>query len=294
MSATGVKPGRRGRINAIAAGRDQSSPRTLLLTVCALLLTGLLLFPIYWLVAASVETTDQLLHYPPYLVPPALDFGAFQRAWTGISPHLLTSAIIAAGTIAISLALATPAAFAMAHLRLRISLPFVFLLLVTQMFPTVMLGTPLYILYFHLKLLDTYQGLILANALNAVPFTILVLRAYIGTIPYEILEAAKVDGLGDWDAFLRVIVPLAVPGLITAAVFNFLFAWGDFAFARTLTLKETIQPATLALYTFISANSTDWSGLLAASVLTAIPAALVLLVAQRYISAGLTSGAVKL
>ena len=207
---------------------------------------------------------------------------------------LLTSTIIAAGALTLALALATPAAYAMAHLRLRITLPFVFILLVTQMFPTVMLGTPLYILYFHLHLLDSYAGLILANALNAVPFTILVLRAYIGTIPYEIVEAGKVDGLGEGDAFLRLIVPLASSGIVTAAIFNFLFAWGDFAFARTLTLKETIKPATLALYTFISANNIDYSGLLAASVLTALPATLVLLVAQRYISAGLTSGAVKL
>ena len=282
-----------------AASRGRRTPRFHLsrvhpLTLVALLLCGLLLFPIYWLVVASVETTDQLLHYPPYLVPPSLDFGAFGRAWTTIAPHLLTSVIISTGTIAISLLLATPAAFAMAHLRLKITAFFVFLLLVTQMFPTIMLGTPLYILYFHLNLLDSYLGLILANAINAVPFTILVLRAYIGTIPYEIIEAAKMDGLGEWGSFWRVIVPLAVPGLITAAIFNFLFAWGDFALARTLTVKETIQPATLALYTYISANNTDWSGLLAASVLTAIPAALVLLAAQRYISAGLTSGAVKL
>lgn len=290
MSTRPAEPAVSGRHHGLRAG----PPRAFPLTVCALLLTALLLFPIYWLVAAAVETTDQLLHYPPYLVPPSLDVGAFQRAWTAIAPHMLTSVIISAGTIVISLLLATPAAFAMAHLRLRITMFFVFLLLVTQMFPTIMLGTPLYILYFHLNLLDTYQGLILANAINAVPFTILVLRAYIGTIPYEIIEAAKMDGLGEWGAFLRVIVPLTVPGLITAAIFNFLFAWGDFALARTLTLKETIQPATLALYTYISSNSTDWSGLLAASVLTAAPAALVLLAAQRYISAGLTSGAVKL
>ena len=257
-------------------------------------LVGVFLFPIYWLMAASLETTTQLLHYPPYLAPPSLSLDSYGRAWAAIGTSLLTSAIIAAGTIALSLTLSTPAAYAMAHLRLRITVPFVFILLVTQMFPTVMLGTPLYILYFHLHLLDSYAGLILANALNAVPFTILVLRAYIGSIPYEIVEAGKVGGLGEWGGFLRLIVPLARSGIVTAAIFNFLFAWGDFAFARTLTLRETIKPATLALYSFISANNIDYSGLLAASVLTALPAALVLVVAQRAISAGLTSGAIKL
>jgi multiple sugar transport system permease protein len=122
---------------------------------------------------------------------------------------------------------------------------------------------------------------------------ILVLRAYLLTVPYELTEAGMVDGASLFGAFFRVILPVAVPGLVTAGLFAFLFAWGDFTFGLTLTTGTTVQPVTVGLYLFVGEFSTNWNDLMAGAVLTALPAIVLLLTAQRFITAGITAGAVK-
>jgi len=198
------------------------------------------------------------------------------------------------GTVVLALLLGAPAAYAMAHLRLRVAtVLMVLLLLMTQMFPEIMLATPLFVLFNRLGLVNTYPGLILADATGAVPFVTLVLRAYLIGVPHELTEAALVDGAGLFGAFWRVILPVAVPGIITAALFVFMGAWGDFTFGLTLTTNTSVQPVALGLYNFIGLHTTAWNDLMAGAVLTALPTTALLIVAQRYISGGLTLGALK-
>jgi multiple sugar transport system permease protein len=195
--------------------------------------------------------------------------------------------------VAVSLLLGAPAAFALAHLRVRFTLLFILALLITQMFPDVMLATPLFLIFNHANLIDTYPGLILADCTYAVPFVILTLRAFLLTVPFDLVEAGMVDGTSVLGAFWRIVIPVALPGLATSALFAFLFAWGDFTFGLTLTTGTTVQPVTVGLYTFVGQFSTDWNNLMAGSIFAALPTVVLLVVAQRYVRAGLTSGAVR-
>lgn len=140
---------------------------------------------------------------------------------------------------------------------------------------------------------QAYIGLILADSAAGVPFSIILLRAFMQGIPASIVEAAYVDGAGPVRAFVSVVLPIARNALITAALFTFLFAWGDFLFALTLTTSETLRPITLGLYSYIGGFVNDWSPVMATAVLSSLPAIALLIVAQRYVAAGVTGGAVK-
>ncbi|HEU5375505.1 MAG TPA: carbohydrate ABC transporter permease [Ktedonobacteraceae bacterium] len=262
-------------------------------TGIGLLLTLLMLFPLYWMLANSFETSQQIFSIPVALVPTKITFESYVTVWQTQLPHLVTSLIVALGTALLSILIATPAAYALAHFRLRVTVLIVFILLITQMIPTVTLTTPMFLIFNQFGLINTYPGLILADSTYAVPFAVLILRAFMLSLPYELTEAAFVDGAGEWRAFVKVMLPLAVPGVVTAGLFAFLFAWGDFIYALTLTTSNTIEPVSLSIYTYLGQYNNEWGSAMAVAALASIPAAILLVLFQRYITTGLTAGAVK-
>jgi multiple sugar transport system permease protein len=277
----------------ISRPKRQLSPRTLTLSVLGVLLTALLLFPLYWMVISSLETNQEIFHIPSFIFPTQITFSGYASALSTQLPSLTTSIIISLGTVVLSLLIATPAAYALAHFRMRFTVVIVFILLLTQMIPTVTLATPMFLIFNRFNLLNSYLGLILADTTYAVPFDILILSAYFQSLPYELVEAAFVDGTNEWGAFLRIILPLGVAGMITAGLFSFLYAWGDFLYALTLTTTNTIRPISLSIYNYVGQYESQWNGLMAVATLSAIPAALLLILFQRYITAGVASGALK-
>lgn len=168
-----------------------------------------------------------------------------------------------------------------------------FVLLIVQMLPGIVKANSLFTLYSHLGLLNNTIGLMFAQSTLAVPFAAVLLRSQLCDIPPEIIEAAALDGAGTWRTFLRIVVPLSRNGLITAGLFAFLFSWADFLFAISLTSRDAVTPVTVGIYRFIGANATDWNALMASAVLASVPAAILLIVAQRYIAVGITGGSVK-
>lgn len=258
-----------------------------------ILLTMLMLFPLYWMVANSFETSQEIFRIPVALVPTQLTFSSYVSVWQTQLPHLATSLIVALGTALLSITIATPAAYALAHFRLRVTMLIVFILLITQMIPTVSLTTPMFLIFNQFGLINSYPGLILADSTYAVPFAVLILRAFMLSLPDELTEAAYVDGAGEWGAFIRVILPLTVPGVVTAGLFAFLFAWGDFIYALTLTTNNTIEPVSLSIYTYLGQYNNEWGSAMAVAALASVPAAILLVLFQRYITTGLTAGAVK-
>ena len=258
-----------------------------------IVLAALMLFPMYWMVANSLETTKQIFSIPVALVPTQITFSSYAIILQTQLPHLVTSLIVALGTALLTIVIATPAAYALAHFHLRFLSLIIFVLLLTQMIPTVTLTTPMFLIFNQFGLLNSYPGLILADSTYAVPFAVLILRALFLSIPHELTEAASVDGAGEWGAFGRVILPLATPGIVTAGLFAFLFAWGDFIYALTLTTNTDIVPVSLSIFTYLGQYSSEWGRAMAVSALASVPAAFVLVLFQRYITAGLTAGAVK-
>ena len=262
-------------------------------TIFGLLITFLMLFPVYWMVANSFETTQEMFRNPVSLVPTEITFAPYVAVFQSQLPHLVTSLTVALGAAFVAIVIATPGAYALAHFRLRYTLLLVFFLLLAQMIPTVTLATPMFLIFNQFGLLNSTLGLILADSTYAVPFAVLILRTFFLTVPGELVQAAFVDGTGEWGAFFRVVLPLVVPGITTAGLFAFLFAWGDFIYGLTLTTNNTIQPVSLSIYTYIGQFSDYWNNAMAVAVLASIPAAVLLIVFQRYITAGLTAGAVK-
>lgn len=265
-------------------------------TVLSVLMLAVFLFPIYWMVATSVKPVSEIFSNPPQLIPLSPDFGAWQSRILGdpsILRYFINSGVIGVGTTLLTLSLAAPASYALAHLPIRGKALVLSLSLTTLMFPAVMLATPLFVMFSRLGLVNTYPGLILANTTLALPFAIIVLRPFFLSIPAELTDAAQIDGCTPFGAFARVVLPLATPGLFTAAIFTFLFGWSDLVFALSLTSGDQMRPVTAGLWNFIGSNVTEWNGVMAFSTLIMLPPLAIFLVAQRYVVAGLTAGAVK-
>jgi multiple sugar transport system permease protein len=250
-----------------------------------------MLFPVYWMLNISLQGSGTTLTSSVFPLHP--DFAGYRTAIADQGGHLLTSLIIAIGTVVVTLVIAAPCAYALAQFRFRWISWALLAILISQMIPGIVIANALYALYQRLDLLDSIPGLIIANAANAIPFGILIMRSFMLGVPPSIVEAARVDGAGRLRAFLSIVVPISRNSLITVGLFSFLFAWSDFVFALTLTTKGTIVPVTLGIYTYLGAHVANWSPVMATAVLASIPATILLIIAQRYIAAGAVGGAVK-
>jgi multiple sugar transport system permease protein len=228
----------------------------------------------------------------PWL-PIHLSLHGYSTALSQQGRNLATSLVVALGSVVFSLLIATPAAYALAQFKIRFANAFLFGILISQMIPGIVIANALYTAYNDLGLLNSIPGLILADSTAGIPFAILIVRAFMTNIPRSVIEAGRVDGAGHIRAFVSIVLPMSRNALITAGLFTFLFAWADFLFALTLTTTENVRPVTLGLYTYIGTYINDWSSVMATAVLASIPAIVLLIVAQRYVAAGTTSGAVK-
>ena len=260
-------------------------------TAVGLLILCVMLFPLYWMVNTALQPDSGLLEVDP--VPHGLDLSGFSSALTEQGGHLLTSLVVALGAVVICLAFSAPAAYGLAQFRLRGTRTVVFGTLITQMVPGIVIANALYSTYVDLGLVNSYFGLMLADASLGIPFAIVLMRSFMVAIPREVIEAAEVDGAGRMRTFLRVVLPMSRNSLITAGLFSFLYAWSDFMFALTLNTTDHVKPVTLGIYQYIGAHVGDWGSVMAASVLAAIPAAVLLVLAQKYIAAGISGGSVK-
>jgi multiple sugar transport system permease protein len=262
-------------------------------TAIGVVIVVVLLFPLYWMVNASLQPSGALLKPAPDLFPLHGTLDGYRTALTTQLGHLGSSLIVSLGTVVVSLAIAMPASYALAQLRVRGGPLILFVLLIVQMIPGIVMANALYTVFSNLGLVDSYFGLVLADSTATIPFAILLLRAFMISIPRELSEAARMDGAGHWRTFVSIIVPVSRNAMVTAGLFSFLFAWADFLFAITLTTGQGFAPVTVGIYRFLGNQSADWNGIMATAALASVPAAILLVIAQRYVVAGLTSGAVK-
>jgi multiple sugar transport system permease protein len=260
-------------------------------TLVGVLVLAVMLFPVYWMVNVSLQPSGSAVGTPWF--PFQLSFDGYATAVREQGGHLATSLVVALGSVVFSLLIATPAAYALAHFRVRGAGVVLFAILISQMIPGIVVANALYSAYNDLGLLNSVPGLILADSTHGIPFAILIMRAFLGSIPAEVIEAARVDGAGQIRAFVSIVLPMSRNALITAALFTFLFTWSDFLFALTLTTTEDVRPVTLGLYQYIGTYVNDWSAVMATAVLASLPAVVLLVVAQRFVAAGVNSGAVK-
>ncbi|ONI91840.1 ABC transporter permease [Saccharothrix sp. ALI-22-I] len=262
-------------------------------TGVGIVLTALMLFPVYWMVNISLTPADRMRTDPPDLVPLHPTFDGYRRVFAEQLPYLGTSLLVGLATVALTLAVAAPAAFALAKLRPRGTRVVNFALLIAQMVPGIIMALGFYGVYVNLGIVNQVWGLVIADSTIAVPFAVLILTAFMSGIPDELLQAAKIDGAGTLRAFRSIVLPVSRNGLVTAALFTFLWAWSDFVFASTLDGGGTLRPITLGIYKYIGNNNQEWNAIMATAVVASVPAAVLLIIAQRFVAAGVTAGAVK-
>jgi multiple sugar transport system permease protein len=267
--------------------------RTLGVTVVGLLLTALMLFPLYWMINVSLTPRTELRKDPPSLFPVNATFDGYVRVITEQMPYLGTSLIIGLGTVLVTLALAAPAGFALSKLRVPGATALNVALLIAQMIPAIIMAMGFYLIFDSWGLLDTVGGLIIADSTVAVPFAVLIFTAFMSGIPDELIAAARIDGAGAFRTFRSIVLPVSRNAVVTVSLFTFLWAWSDFIFASTLDRGGDLQPITMGIYRYIGNNTQDWNAIMATAVVASLPAAVLLVVAQRYVAAGVTAGAVK-
>ncbi len=266
--------------------------RTWWKTVIGVVLTAVMLFPLYWMINVSFTKREAIRDAD--LFPKAFTLENYQVVLGDQLPYLGTSLLIGFGTVLVTLVISSPAAYALSKLFVPGRRILNFLLIVAQMIPAVVMALGFYTIYTNLGILNTIPGLILADSTIAVPFGVMLFAAFMTGIPRELLEAAEVDGASYWRTFWSVVMPVARNSAVTVGLFAFLWAWSDFLFASTLNREGGyFRPITMSLYDYIGSQNQEWGPLMATAVMASIPTAILLMVAQRYVSAGITAGAVK-
>ncbi|TLS43244.1 carbohydrate ABC transporter permease [Streptomyces montanus] len=262
-------------------------------TATGLLLTTVMLFPVYWMLNVSFTRDQDMRKSPPDWFPVHGTLDGYRAVLDQQLPYLATSLVIGLGTVVLTVALSAPAGYALAKLRPRGGGVIGFLFLVAQMIPGIIMAMGFYAIYLSLGLLQSVPGLIVADSTLAVPFAVLIFTAFMSGIPGELLQAAKTDGAGALRTFWSVVLPMSRNAVVTVSLFAFLWSWSDFVFASTLANGGAHEPITLGIYQYIGNNNQEWNAIMATAVVASLPATVILVLAQRYVAAGVTAGAVK-
>jgi ABC-type glycerol-3-phosphate transport system permease component len=285
MSTSRVGTGR-VRTGRVRAGR-------VLGYVTLVVLSTVSAFPLVWMLITSVRPRNTL--FGGGFLPDQLTFASYREAWSGLDfpRHFLISLVITAITVVGVVALATLAGYAFAHLEFRGKQVIYVTLLSTIMLPVTAIVIPLFLELDALGLLDSRTGLVLVYIGTSVPFGMFLMRVFFETLPHELVQAARVDGAGEFTIFARVMLPLAAPGAATVVIFQFMNTWNEFLFAQTFLRSPEQLPLQPVLYGVVGAHSTDWPLLCASLTMSIVPIIMVYMRMQRRFVAGMTLGAVK-
>lgn len=266
---------------------------------CLLIMVWCLL-PVAWIISLSFKSETAITNGSPGFFPSdggGAGWDNYQAVWDNdqFRRAILNSIGISLIATVLSVVVATLAAYAIARLEFRGKKAVLTIALAIAMFPVVSLVGPLFDMWRAVGLYDTWPGLIIPYMSFTLPLAIWTLSAFFREIPWEMEQAAQVDGATSWQAFRKVIVPLAAPGVFTAAILTFFFAWNDFVFGISLTSTENARPIPASLSFFVGSDpfNRPASLLAAGAVIATIPIIVIVLIFQRKIVAGLTSGAVK-
>lgn len=253
-------------------------------------------FPLLWLFSTAFKSPRELISLDPTLLPRSWSLDSFRTALdnTELWPSLLNSLIVAVSTAVITTVIALPAAYALARHRSALRTVTIGWILVSQVFPFVLIVIPVFVVLRNLGLLNTLPGLVLVYVVWALPFTLWMLQGYVAAIPRDLEEAAATDGAGRAQVLVRVVFPLLAPGLVATAMFAFISAWNEFFFALVVITDPARQTAPLLLARYVgSEGSVNLGPLAATALLTTLPSLLLFGIAQRRLVAGMLAGSVK-
>jgi multiple sugar transport system permease protein len=252
-------------------------------------------FPIVWMLSSSFKSNTEIFEFPPRLITENFSFGAYQKILTDPVKvrYFINSYVVALSVTVLTLATAIMAAYAFSRFEFRFKKIFNVVIVSVQAVPPITLLVPYFGLMVTLKLYNSYQGLILTYLVFTLPYAIVMMTGYFNTLPRELDEAVKVDGGGTLTALWRVLVPIAIPGIVSVGIYTFMIAWNEYLFALTITKTQDMRTVPIGIQLLMGQHSYEWNEMMAMSILGCIPILFLFLFFQRFFIGGMSAGAVK-
>jgi multiple sugar transport system permease protein len=257
--------------------------------------TFIMAFPVLWMISVSLKPTTETFSLPPRLLPDEFHWGGYVKVLTDpkFRTFLINSYVVGLAVTALSLVIGTLAAFGFSRYRFfghKVAKLFV---ITTQMVPTITLLIPYFGVIVFLGLYDTLWGLVLTYLTFALPYSIVMMNGYLDTIPKDFDEAATIDGCTPLGVLVRVLLPTALPGIISTAVYTFLLAWNEFLFALALTRSMDMRTVPVGISMMVGEFGLKWDEMMAFSVIGSLPVLILFMFVQRFVVGGLAAGGVK-
>jgi ABC-type glycerol-3-phosphate transport system permease component len=266
-----------------------------LLTYLALsLIVFVVDFPFFQMLSVSFKTRGEALGSTKFF-PQRLSFDNIIRVWmdTDFPHNIMNSVIVTISSTILCVLVAIIAGYALSRFRGRVFSGYSILLLMLQLFPSILLLIPLFVIFTSLGLVDSLFACVLAYTTTNLAFSIWMIKGFMDSIPFDLEEAGMIDGCTQFTAFLRVIVPISMPGISTVGIFTFINSWGEYTLASILLRSDKYYTLTLGLQKFVMQYTADWPALMTASTIATLPTILFLVFAQKYLVQGMSAGAVK-
>ena len=261
-----------------------------------LFLLLIMLFPVYWMLVSSVQPSSRLMNLPPHFIPEKLFFNNYLRIFSDLRyiRFFINSFIVSTGTVLAVFIISIPAGYSFSRYFFK-GKNFMFTSIMSvQMFPIVAILISLYTFYMRWKLLNTYQGIILADTTFALPLSIMLMKSFFDTLPRSLDESAKIDGAGRIRTLCSILIPLTKPGLVATGIYTFLNSWDDYLLALTIMQKANLKTITVGLaQSFMGEYAYDYGALMAFCVIGSVPIVFFFVAFQKHMISGLTAGAVK-
>lgn len=255
----------------------------------------LVLIPTLWMVSTSLKSNEEVMISPPKWIPDNPTFESFTRIWSDYPflDYFLNSVFIVAVSTLITIAFAALAGYGASRFKFRGKGTFLSFLLVTQMFPSIMLLIPFYKVLKTFGLIDSHWGLIVVYIAFALPMCTWMMLGFFQGIPRELDEAAMIDGCSQIRTFVQIILPLSLPGIAATAIYSFLMGWNEYMFAFILVTTETMKTLPVGIGQLNGYYKVVWNDMMAASIISSLPLIILFLFMQKYFISSLTAGAVK-
>ncbi len=252
-------------------------------------------FPVFWMLSSSFKANSEIFQFPPRIITENFSLDAYTTILGDPVKvrFFVNSYVVSLSVTALTLIVAIFAAYGFSRYEFRGKRALSMIIVTVQAVPPITLLIPFFGLMVTLKLYNTYQGLILTYMVFTLPYAIIMLTGYFNTLPKELDEAVKVDGAGALTALWRILVPIAIPGIVSVGIYTFMIAWNEYLFALTLTRTDDMRTVPIGIQLLMGQHSYEWNEMMAMSILGCIPVLILFLFFQRYFIGGLTAGSVK-
>ena len=269
--------------------------RLLLLHLPILIFLAVILFPLYWTAVTALKNPDDIIRIPIDYLPRPVTFANFADAWNnvGFSVYFRNSFVVAIVSMAAVTFFSIFVGYSLARFKFKGKNVFMLMLLCTQFIPQAMLIVPLFLIFKGIGLINNLAALIIINTTMQLSFNSILMRGFVSGIPYELEEAAIIDGCGRIGAIMRTVVPVLLPGLVATGAFAFVGVWNEFLFAFMFINKQTLYTIPVGLKSLIGEFTINYGVLAAGSIIALVPALILFIYLQKYLIAGLSAGSVK-